>query len=256
MVLASGNLFAADRLTDRDVVALVERIDHGRDQFENALDDEIKRKVLRGPTGEVDVDRYLDDFDQNIDRLKDRLKPEYSASAEASTVLRQASAIEAFFRNQTPGIRGESEWNRLATDMKSLAAAYGTDFPVTEPAPVRRMGDRELAAIVEQLSRGADQLKKSLDSDLKKNTAVDSKARQSIVSEADQLARDAKTLRERLKDGEPSSAEADRLLTRATKVQSIVESHRSPATENSWASVTSRVREVADAYRIAWSTVR
>ena len=244
---------AADRPTDRDVKALVERIDEGRDRFEGALDDKLKHDVLRGATGEVDVERYLNDFNENIDRLKDRLKPEYAASSEAAVVLRQATAIDAFFRKQAPGTRGESEWNRLATDMRALAAAYGTDFPVTEKSVVRRVGDRELAGIADQLSREADRLKRSLDADLKKDAAVDAKTRQSIVSEADEFARDAKTLRDRLKDGEPSSAEADRLLSRAAKVQSIVNGHQAPTAVSSWASMTPRVRDLADAYRVAWS---
>jgi hypothetical protein len=253
IVLASSAVLGADRPTDRDVKALVDRLDQGRDHFVGALDDKLKHDVLRGPAGEVDVERYLNDFDENIDRLKDRLKPEYAASNEAAVVLRQASAIDAFFRKQAPGTRGESEWNRLAIDLKALAAAYGADFPLTEKSVVRRVGDRELAGIADQLSREADRLKRSLDTDLKKDTAIDAKTRQSIVSEADELARDAKTLRDRLKDGEPSSAEADRLLSRATKVQSIVDGHQAPTAVSSWASMTPRVRDVADAYRVAWS---
>jgi hypothetical protein len=244
---------AADRMTDRDVKALVDRIDEGRDRFENALDDKVKHDVVRGPTGEVDVERFLDDFQTNVDRLEDRLKPEYAASAEAATVLRQASTIDAFFRRQPPGMRGESEWNRLATDLKSLAAAYGAEFPLTESAAVRRVGDRELATIADELSKGADQLKKSLEVDLKKDTSVDVKTRQSLVNEAAELSRDAKTVRDRLKDGQPSSAEAGRLLTRAAKLQTIVDGHKSPAAVSSWEGVTPRVRDLASAYRLTWS---
>ena len=251
-VLVPSPVLGADRMTDRDVRALIDRIDEGRDQFEGALDDDVKRNVLRNESGEVDVDRFLDDFDGNIDRLKDRLKPDYSASTEAATVLRQASSIDAFFRKQSPGTRGESEWNRLATDLKTLAAAYGTDFPLVEAAKVRRVGDRELANIADELSKGADRVKKSLDTDLKKDINVDAKTRQSMVNEADELSRDAKTLRDRLKDGEPSSAEADRLLTRATTLQSIVNGHQVPTAVNSWAGVTPRVRDLAAAYRVAW----
>ncbi len=251
-VLVPSPVLGADRMTDRDVKALIDRIDKGRDQFEGALDDDVKRKVLRDESGEVDVDRFLDDFDSNIDRLKDRLKPEYAASAEAATVLRQASAIDAFFQKQSPGTRGESEWNRLATDLKALAAAYGTDFPMVEAAKVRRVGDRELANIADELSKGADQVKKSLETDLKTDITVDAQTRQSMVNEANELSRDAKTLRDRLKDSEPSSAEADRVLARATKLQSMVNGHQVPTAVNSWAGVTPRVRDLAAAYRVSW----
>ena len=98
---------AADRLTDRDVKALVSRIEEGRDRFDDALDDRLKRSIVRGPGGEVNVGQFLDDFQENIDRLEERLKPEYAASAEAATLLRQASGIDRFFR-EPAGTKSES----------------------------------------------------------------------------------------------------------------------------------------------------
>ena len=79
---------AADRLTDHDVKALVEKIEQGREHFEDALDDTFKHTVVRTATSEVDVNRSLNDFEKAIEDLKDHLKPEYSASSEAATVNR------------------------------------------------------------------------------------------------------------------------------------------------------------------------
>ena len=66
----STTAFAQDRLTDRDVKALVARLEDARDQFDNALDSDLKNKVLRGPNGEVNVKNFLDDFQKNIDRSR------------------------------------------------------------------------------------------------------------------------------------------------------------------------------------------
>lgn len=256
VLMSSSSAFAADRLTDRDLKELVARIEEGRDRFDNALDDELKRSILRGPSGEVDVKRYLNDFQESIDRLEERLKPEYAASAEAGTLLRQASNIDAFFRQQPPGTRGESEWNRLTTDLKTLAGAYGTEFPIPENASVRRLGDREVAGAVDDVARGAEQLKKSLDTDLKRDATVDKPTREGIVREADQLSKDAKVLRDRVKDGEPSSAETDGLLARASKLQSILDGRQIPASAKVWTGITPRLQTVAGAYGVSWPTSR
>ena len=66
--------FAQDRLTDRDVKALVARIEDGRDKFDDALDSDLKNKVLRGPNGEVNVKNFLDDF-QPVFRLEQHPEP-------------------------------------------------------------------------------------------------------------------------------------------------------------------------------------
>jgi hypothetical protein len=245
-------VLAADRLTDRDVKALVARIEQGRDRFDDALDDKLKHSIVRGSSGEVKVDSFLNDFQESIDRLEERLKPDYAASAEAGTLLRQASAIHRFFRQQPAGTRGESEWNRLEADLKALAVAYGADFPLPENATVRRIGDRELAASLDELVRSADRLKQSLDNDLKKDTTIDKPARQAIVGEADQLSKDAKALRDRVKDAEPSSAEADRLLERAAKLHAFIDSHQVPTSAGTWSSATTRLQSVASAYGSPW----
>jgi hypothetical protein len=247
---------ASDRMTDRDVKSLVTRVEQGWDRFDDALDDKLKQSVLRVPTGDVGVKNFLNDVKESIKRLENRLKPEYTAGAEAATVLRQASAIDRFFTGQAAGTRGESEWNRLATDLKALARAYGADFPLQDNAVVRRTGDRELAVAIDGIAKTADSLKRALDNDLKKSAATDPQMRQAAVGEADLLAKDAKEVRDRVKDGEPSSGEADRLLARATKMEEFLASHSVPGAAGTWKGATSHLASVASAYGISWPAGR
>lgn len=248
LTLSWSSAMAADRLTDKDIKQLVSRIEQGRDRFDDALDHKLKHSIVRRPEGEVNVDKFLDDFQETIDRFEERLKPDYAASAEAGALLRHASGIDRFFRGQPPGTRGESEWNRLATDLKTLAAAYGTEFPLPENATVRRIGDRELAGAIEHVEDTADRVKGALDSDLKKDKTIDKQTREAIVDEADQLKKDAETLRERVKDGEPSSAEADRVLARAAKLREFISSHQVPTAAGIWNSATERLQNIRAAY--------
>ena len=248
----SSPVFAADRLTDRDVKTLITRIEQGRDKFDDELDGKLKDSVVRQASGEVNVRDVLNDFQESIDRVEERLKPEYAASAEVGTLLRRGSGIEAFFRQQPAGTKGESEWNRLASDLKMLAAAYGADFPLSANATVRRIGDGELVSAVSQVAASSDQLKKSLDNDLKKDATISKEARQAAVAEADQLTKDAKALRDRVKDTKPSSAEASKLLAQATKVQGFVDNHQVPASAAAWKGAAGYVQVVAHAYGTRW----
>ena len=59
---------SADRLPGKDVKALLERIHNERDRFEDQLDGKIKSSIIRGE-GEVHVGRFLDDLQENVDRL-------------------------------------------------------------------------------------------------------------------------------------------------------------------------------------------
>ena len=242
---------AADRLTDRDVKELVARVETGRDKFDNALDDKFKSTVLRGPDGEVDVKRFLNLFQASIDHLEESLKPGYAGSREAGTLLRQGSALDRYFRQQPGDTKGLSEWNSLAADLKTLASAYGADFPVAENATFRRIGDRELADSLKVVGESAQQVKKALDADLKKDATVDQGSRAAIVGEADQLSKDAKALRDRVNDGKPGSAEAEQLLARTAKLETFIHGHQVPTASTAWAEMAKSLETVTAAYHVA-----
>ena len=62
-------------------------------------------------------------------RLKNRFTADYSAGAEVTTVLKQSTAIDAFMQRSANTMKGRSEWDRLAAQLKHLAEAYGARFP-------------------------------------------------------------------------------------------------------------------------------
>ena len=132
---------SADRLPGKDVMALLERIHNERDRFEDQLDGKIKSSIIRGE-GEVHVGSFLDDLQENVDRLKSRFNSDYAASAEVTTVLRQGTDIQRFMSKQPPDLDGASEWNRLASSLGELAKVYATTFPFPK---VSRRGDSAIA---------------------------------------------------------------------------------------------------------------
>jgi hypothetical protein len=199
-----------ERLTDKDVSTLIETVDQGRDRFEDQLDGKVKDNSLRGPTGELNVSRFLDDFQENVKRLKDRFKPEYAASTEAANVLRQGTTIHNFMKQQSPDLKGSSEWDHLAGNLTKLAAAYATKFPLEGEAPVRRINDGEAAKAAEEIAGHADQLKNAVN----KEANLARPAKDALKSAADVVKESAKTLRSRLSDSKPATAEA-RLLFEA-----------------------------------------
>jgi hypothetical protein len=193
-----------ERLTDKDVKALIEAADQSRDRFEDRLDDKVKDAVVRGAAGEVNVSTFLDDFQENFNRLKERFKPDYAASAEAAAVLRQAASIHTFMKQQPPTLRGASEWDQLAGNLGRLATAYGAKFPLEGDMPVRRVSDGEAAGAAEEIEKQAEQLKNAFN----REPSLAAPAKNALKNAADLVKNNAKTLKSRLKDGKPATAEA------------------------------------------------
>ena len=242
---------SADRLPDKDVKALLDRINDERDRFEDQLDGKIKSSILRGASGEVHVERFLDDLQENVGRLKDRFKSDYSASAEATTVLRQGTDIQRFMSKQPPNFDGASEWNRLAGSLGELAKVYATTFPIPEGQQARRLNDREVEKVASELAKSAETFKKDLESALKTDTTIDQPTKDAAVKEANGLKEDAEKLASTLDDGRPASGEAKAVLDRAARIRGAAASSGralSPAAQTAWASVDTGLQTVAMAF--------
>jgi hypothetical protein len=244
-------LLAADRMSDGDVKTLLERIDHERDRFEDQLDGDLKRSTIRGPGGEVNVERYLDDLQENVDRLKARFAPNYSASTEVTTVLRQGSDIQRFMATRQSNFDGASEWNRLSDSLKELAGAYGTTMPLPEGQQARRLNDREVEQAADDLARSADRFKKDLEKSLKNDTSIDAAAREAAVDQVNALKDDAKRLKSTVGDGRPASGEAQAVLDRAARIRAASSGRTlSPAAQTTWTSVETGVAKLAQAFSL------
>jgi hypothetical protein len=205
---------SADRLTDKDVKALLDAVDKGRDRFEDQLDGKLKSSILRLPNGEVNVARFLDDLQENTGRLKERFTSEYAASAEVAAVLRQSTAIDAFMK-QKPGMKGGSEWDSLAANLKRLAAVYGTTFPLEGDAPVRRISDAEGAKAAATIEEQAGQFKDAVN----REQALAKPAKDNLKGQADLVKNAARTLKSRLNESKPATSEARQLFAAISKMR-------------------------------------
>ena len=125
---------APERLADKDVKALLEEVDTGRDKFEGNLDGQFKSSTITNANGETKVSVALQDYQDATQKLKDRFTPDYAAGAEAATVLKQSTAINAFMLRQASSMKGRPEWDQQTVNLKKLAAAYGAAFPLADGA--------------------------------------------------------------------------------------------------------------------------
>jgi hypothetical protein len=232
------------RLPDKDVKALIEQVGENRDKFNDNLAGDIKSAKIRRPDREVDVSAFLDDYKENINKLKDRFTDDYSASSELAEVLRQGTAIDAFMKNSPVNTKGRSEWDREAASLKSLAQVYGTTFPTPDGAPVRRINDKETAAAADALANSADHFKNNLD----KDSTIPAPQRDAAKKDAEALKKLAETVKSRTEDGKPASAEFQQLTTQMAKVQSWVDMHPVPAAAADWQDAQKQMTKLRQAF--------
>ena len=235
---------APERLSDKDVKALIDQVDEGRDKFEGNLDGQFKGSTLRGPAGETKVEGALQDYQDSTKKLQSRFNADYSASAEVATVLKQSTSIDTFMRGSSSPTKGRSEWDRQVLNLKRLAEAYGTTFPLSEGATVRRMNDKETVAAAESVATAADHLK----DDIGKASTIAKPDREAAKKDVEALAKQADTVKSRVNDGKPATAEVRQLVEQTAKVQAFVDAHPIPAAATNLQAVQASLGKLQQAF--------
>lgn len=215
------------RLSDKDVKGLVKTIGEQQKTFARALDSKVKRSLIRGPGGEIEVAGYLDDLAADIKRFGDRFDGSYSASAEVKDLLERADMMNGFIRNH-PEIKGANEWDVFGSGLQRLASAYGTSFPLPDDAVIRRIGDGELEDAANAISKFAKGMKKPV---RKHATGTDElkAAGKSLDEELTSLAEFSRTVASRIRTGKPATAEARQLMETVARIEALLETPGMPA---------------------------
>ena len=227
-----------ERLSDKQVKTLIDQVDEGRDKFEGNLDGKFKGSTLRGPGGETKVEGALQDYQDNTKKLQSRFASDYSASAEVATVLKQSNAIGTFMQGSPNAMKGRDEWDRQAANLKQLAEAYGTTFPLPDGATTRRMNDKETAGAAAAVAEAGDRFKDDIDHDKTLPKSESEAAKKDVEA----LVKSADAVKDRTNDGKPATAEMRQLVEQAARVQTFIGGHAMPTLSNWQAVQTSLVK--------------
>jgi len=232
-----------ERLSDKDVKALIDQVDEGRDKFEGNLEGSFKGSTIRNATGETKVAGALQDYQDSTQKLKDRFSADYSASAEVTTVLKQSQAIDAFMQRAAPTMKGRPEWDRQVANLKHLGEAYGTTFPMPDGGAVRRINDKEAAATANAMADAVDRVKDDFDK-------LPNPAKDAGKKDLELLVKQAGVVKSRIEDGHPATSEMRQLVDQAAKVDAFIATHPLPTMAN-WQAVQTSLIKLRQAFGLA-----
>ena len=249
--LLPGQAFARQtqsRPTDKAVVQIIESVEKGRNAFEAAIDDKVKASIVRAPRGELRVDAYLDDLETSVRNLKGKFDKSYSAASEAETVLRQASILDAFAKTGGSGMKGAAEWTALTADLRRLAGAYGTTFPLAATGgSVRRVNDADAVAAADDMKRQAQRLRESVEG----NAGIAKELRDAAKAELTGLEQQAELVKSRVNSGQSASAEMQKLLAHVAAVDKFMGANKvMPQTQAYWQAARTPLDKLKQAYDV------
>ena len=116
------------RATDRQVRQLINRIESRTNLFRSSLDATLDRSRIDGTRQEDDINRFVGDFENATNLLRDHFNRRQAVAADVQNVLDQASLIDSFMRRNRVGVQAERDWANLRLDLNQLARIYGVSW--------------------------------------------------------------------------------------------------------------------------------
>ncbi|MFL6254356.1 MAG: YMGG-like glycine zipper-containing protein [Pyrinomonadaceae bacterium] len=115
---------AAYRISDRQLDAIIRRIETGADRYRADMGNALDRSTYNGTRAEDNINQFVRDFETATDQLRSRFNAKTSVASDVENVLRQATYIDDFMNRQTLSMRAENDWTTLRGDLNQLASAY------------------------------------------------------------------------------------------------------------------------------------
>jgi hypothetical protein len=116
------------RLSDKDVKRLLDRLEKDSDKFRKSVDKTLDKSRLDSTNREDDINRFVKDFEDEIDRLKDRFDDHKTVSADVEVVLRRAVLIDRFMQRHRVSTEMQGDWAAVKADLDELARAYNVSW--------------------------------------------------------------------------------------------------------------------------------
>lgn len=109
---------------DRAVRQILSRIDNRSTQFRSSLDAALDRSRIDGTRREDNINQFVQDFNDSIARLRDRVNNRSETQADVQDVLNRATRIDNFMRRNRLDANAQNDWVALRSDVNQLASAY------------------------------------------------------------------------------------------------------------------------------------
>lgn len=240
------------RLSDKDVKQLSERIKKGTENFSKKLQQGLKKGEIPGAQEAV---RNAGDMVTAARRLEESVGRKRSANADVEDLLRRAGFMDEFMKAHPLVTQADPEWSAVRASLQQLARGFALEWPGgSADQRASRLDDAGLKNVFDRAARNAERFRKSLDSELKKEKALDRGTRSNINRTLSQFEKRVKDLKKNWSEVAALSNDLSATLQLWSGLKEFLDSRTTtPATLSQWNVLSQDLRTIGAAYGIKGS---
>lgn len=247
------------RVSDRQVLNLLSRIETKTDSFKNALDTALDQSQLNNSNREDNVNQFVSDFENATDRLRQNFDDRKSVGSDVEEVLNRAAFIDRFMTNNRLNAATQRNWRNLRTDLSTLAGYYSVSFNLnTQPTNTGNTGsiayranDRDVQNLLAQLEQRTDIYKREMNNALDRGALNNTRSEETIFAYITEFEKATNNLKQNFNARRSTAADVQEVLNRANFIDGVMRDYRFGVNaESQWRLINTDLAKLSNFYSV------
>jgi len=247
------------RVSDSSVKSLLTLIESRTDTFKRRINTALDRSTLNDTDKEDMVFKYVMDFENATDKLKQRFDAKKSVTADVDNVLTRAASINFFMTNNRLTRGSERNWRNLKIDLDTLASYYNLSFdwtkkPVDERVLAYTVAGSQVSTLLTGLESKTDIYKRLMNKALDRSVLNNTKSEDQIFAYIMEFENSTDKLKQRFDAKESTDANALDVLNRAANIDSFMRDYRLlRSAEKQWRLIRADLKTLSNYYAVSFN---
>lgn len=253
------------RVSDRQMLALMDRIETKTDAYKREMDLALNRGRLSGSDSREMVQGYISDFENSTDRLKTNFDSRRSVSSDVSEVLNRAVFIDRFMTRNRLTTSAQTQWTNLKTDLNTLAANYNVSWSWNQTLPtypgntgnnypVYTGSESQLRTLLARIETKTDSYKNIMVTALNRSRLDGRDSEDMINGYISDFENATDELKQNFDSRRSTSNDTTEVLNRAIFIDRFMTRNQlTVSSQTQWRSLKADLNTLANYYRLSWN---
>lgn len=245
-------------INGRQVTVVLQKLERSTSQFRNSLNAALIQGRIDQMRPENDINTFEPAFETSIHQLREQIGSRRAGVADVESVMKQALFVNRFMVRNRLTKQAQNDWAAVRTNLNTLAQIYNLRWDWNTQPPSSsyvngsaRLSDSELNELIRRVETGGDTFRSSLTEAFGQSRYDRTKNEASMNDAVRELKNETEQLRNLFDDRKPVSKSVERVLARASTIDTFMSQNRlTNKTQNDWSTLRNDINRLGGAYNL------
>jgi hypothetical protein len=258
------------RVTDRQVLTVLTRVETNTDIYKRQLTNALNRGALADGDSQDSILNYITEFETAVNSLNQNFDARRSAGNDVEEVLNRAGEINQFMQRNRLNANAQRTWTTIRTDLTTLATYYNVRWNWNDinqsstnnqnPSPIisggtrpYRVTDSNVQTLLARLETRTDAYKREVGLALDRSVYNNTRSEDAVINYITEFENATDSLRQKFDSRRSVMTDVEEVLNRAYFIDGFMRDYRlTPNAESQWRLIRTDLDTLSTYYNVGW----